>query len=98
MNRLTIAAAIAAAACAVTIPTVAALASDNTSSQHGPAHSTIVDDRSATNRGSDDAAPSLSPSSTSHSAEPGDDRDRHAEPGDDTSSDDSGHHHRGHSG
>ncbi|MDT4981788.1 MAG: hypothetical protein QOG07_3667 [Pseudonocardiales bacterium] len=85
MNRLTVAAAVAVAACAIGIPTVAALASDNTTHNSGPSHSRVVDDRSGPNRGSDDVtrSPSVVLTSTSATSEPGDDKGTHAEPGDD---------------
>jgi hypothetical protein len=68
MNRLTIAAAIAAGACAISIP-AAALASTSLAS-HSPvsSHSRIVEDRSGPSRGSDDRGTSV---------EPGDDHGRH---------------------
>jgi hypothetical protein len=81
MKRLTIAAAIAAATCMISIPAVAALASSGSSSNHGPSHSQLVDDRSGPNRGSDDVT--LSPSATPTTAEPGDDNGVEVEPGDD---------------
>jgi len=99
MNRLTIAAAIAAGACAISIP-AAALASSHAASHHGSAHSRIVEDRSGPNRGSDDMTRSVT--STSRGIEPGDDRGAAAEPGDDRGAatepgDDRGRHH-GHDG
>jgi hypothetical protein len=81
MNRFTIAAAVAATACIIGIPTVAALASDDSTHSRGPSHSQ-VDDRGGPNRGSDDVSPtSVVP--TSGASEPGDDNGTHAEPGDD---------------
>ncbi len=82
MNRLTIAAAVAVAACGIGIPTVAVLASDSSNTTRGPSHSQ-VDDRSGPNRGSDDVTQSPSAVSTSVANEPGDDNGTHVEPGDD---------------
>lgn len=83
MNRLTIAAAVAVAACAVGIPTVAALASDDSTNTRGPSHSRVVDDRSGPNRGSDDVTQSPSIVPTSGASEAGDDNGTGVEPGDD---------------
>jgi hypothetical protein len=85
MNRLTIAAAVAVAACGISIPAVAALASNGSTNTRGPSHSQ-VDDRSGPNRGSDDVthSPSAVPTSgASTHVEPGDDRGTGVEPGDD---------------
>ena len=88
MKRITIAAGIAAATCMISIPAVAALASSNgSSSNSGPSHSQLVDDRSGPNRGSDDITQAATPTSIPTSAEPGDDNGTHAEPGDDRGSD-----------
>lgn len=97
MNRLTIAAAIAAAACAITIPAAAALASGDTSSPRGPSPSTVVDDRSGPSRGSDDVTRAPSAVSTTSAAHRGGDNGRPVEPGDDRGtaielSDDNGRH------
>ena len=82
MNRMTIAAVIAAGACAISIPAAALAASGGGSSSDtprssAPSHSRIVDDRSGPKR--------------SGELEPGDDRGRGLEPGDDH-----GGHHRHH--
>ena len=82
MNRFSIAAAVAATACVIGIPTVAALASDNSTNTHGPSHSQ-VDDRSGPNRGSDDVTVSPSAVPTTAASHARDDRGTHAEPGDD---------------
>jgi hypothetical protein len=83
MNRFSIAAAVAATACIIGIPTVAALASDGSTNTRGPS-SSQVDDRSGPNRGSDDVthSPSAVPTSGA-SIEPGDDHGTNTEPGDD---------------
>jgi hypothetical protein len=86
MNRLTIAAAVTVAACGISIPAVAALASDGSTSNRGPAHSRVVDERSGPNRSSDDLTVPHSTAPTSRASQPGDDKGTHVEPGDDRSS------------
>ncbi|HEX3337299.1 MAG TPA: hypothetical protein VHS54_12625 [Jatrophihabitans sp.] len=81
MNRLTIAVAIAAAA--ITVPTAAALASEDPSTSRGPAHSTVIDDRRGPNRGSDDVTRAPSAASTASAGQPRNANGRHVEPGDD---------------
>ncbi|MDQ2750854.1 MAG: hypothetical protein M3Y44_15205 [Actinomycetota bacterium] len=83
MNRLTIAAAVAVTACAIGIPTVAALASGDSTNSRGPSHSRTVDDRSGPNRGSDDVTRSPAAVTSSAVTAPKDDRGTHVEPGDD---------------
>lgn len=81
MNRIMIAGALAAAACAISIPAASAMTTDGPSGgTSGPSHSQLVDDRSGPNRGGDDIATATP---TSITMEPGDDNGTHAEPGDD---------------